>query len=1219
MTTAPTTIESLTPRLAPVRERLARLRTLIAAMLGLRSLGITLAVAAAACGGLMLLDGILRLPASIRWINFVLIAAWLSFGVGRAVWAVMRTRPALVDLALLLGDAEGNRVAAAIDLAGQPPEDDSVAQAMRVRALERLVGGTGKTTRRAGRGLRSGRVAMPVLAALGALGGLSAFGVLSPGPASIAFARTLAPWGDAAWPTRVVLDDHTPDGVQPADEAVLLSVAAARRTGGTSPVRVVAQVRLTGPGAPERARSWTRYVLTPQGRSADVPIGADETAGGEIHERLIDTGAFALRPDLETFLEYELIADDARTSRRRIELVSPPRLTALRLRVTPPAYAAGLDGVPAGGRDLLTLAEPADALAGSRVELQWSASRSIPSEGTPDWRTLLRDADAVIADDTGELGVLGGTVSFDVSRDVRGEIGLRDEHGITSREPGFLLIDALPDGPPAAVIAEPARDESVLASARVEIVAEGADDLALHGLRIDSTTVERSGGDGDGTPTWDTAAVLTGGELPGRPRDARAAAAIDLEALGLREGDEVWVAAVSTDLRQHALGEPGARSTPRRLRIITPETLTEQLRTELAGVRSALRRLDDAQRELEQALDVGGATPALARRQRALADRIESQREQIQDVLDRQQRNRLDDGALRSVAEGASSLLSEAQQSAEAAASAAASGENEQTSELQRETRDRLGEAAQRLDEGEDAWQARRSLERLLEEQRELNEATSALGDRLLGRTRDELSDAEAAELDELVRRQEEAAERAREALDELTDRAEALRESDAVQSAALERAAQRGRSGALGEQLEDAAQQLEQNRSGEAQQQQQAAVEALEQMLADVDDANRNRDAALRRQIATLRSSIEGLIFLQRTELERLDEAVQTGAALLPLRDGMERLRVNTLGVRAEGESGFGELREAAGALDAAAETQGRAAGALGAVPSDANAARADEQRSLAALERALREAERADEEAAEREQERVQRELREAYRGALDAISALVEPTAAVVDRDLSRRDRAEARRLAGEHETVAEQLRTVRDEYEAVREAPVLDFAHTRLDGLLADASEGLRASRVARAVPSAQRRAMGLLRTMLEALEPDRGGDDFEGGASGGGGGGGAQSGEQNPVPPLAELLILRGMQEQLAEATRAADDAGDAGALEALAEWQRELGAQARSLIERARDQQGGGGAGPAEPIEPDRAEPAPVEADPAEPGPAEPDAGAGGTTPVEGS
>ena len=252
--------------------------------------------------------------------------------------------------------------------------------------------------------------------------------------------------------------------------------------------------------------------------------------------------------------------------------------------------------------------------------------------------------------------------------------------------------------------------------------------------------------------------------------------------------------------------------------------------------------------------------------------------------------------------------------------------------------------------------------------------------------------------------------------------------------------------------------------------------------------------------------------------------------------------------------------------------------------------------------LRRALREAEQADEDAAERERNRVQRELREAYREALDRLRALVEPTSSLLDRPLSRRERSEARRVSGEHESIADALRALPQEYPAVSEAPVLEFAHRRLDTLLDGIAGALRGSPIAGAVAMRQGQTIALLETLLEALDPNNSSDDFESGGSGGGGSGGAP-GEDNPVPPLAELLILRGMQSQLAEATRTAGDAGDGASLDALADWQRELGEQARELLERAREDAGGGppsGPGQIKPL-------------------GEPEASDGGTTSVEGA
>jgi hypothetical protein len=81
------------------------------------------------------------------------------------------------------------------------------------------------------------------------------------------------------------------------------------------------------------------------------------------------------------------------------------------------------------------------------------------------------------------------------------------------------------------------------------------------------------------------------------------------------------------------------------------------------------------------------------------------------------------------------------------------------------------------------------------------------------------------------------------------------------------------------------------------------------------------------------------------------------------------------------------------------------------------------------------------------------------------------------------------------------------------------------------------------------------------------------DEFRDGndASGSGGSG---SGQQPLFPPLAELRLLREMQQEAADLTRAIDDSGQPAAEEiaAVGELQRSLEERGRELIEKLRNQ-----------------------------------------------
>ncbi|CAN0582764.1 unnamed protein product, partial [Laminaria digitata] len=80
------------------------------------------------------------------------------------------------------------------------------------------------------------------------------------------------------------------------------------------------------------------------------------------------------------------------------------------------------------------------------------------------------------------------------------------------------------------------------------------------------------------------------------------------------------------------------------------------------------------------------------------------------------------------------------------------------------------------------------------------------------------------------------------------------------------------------------------------------------------------------------------------------------------------------------------------------------------------------------------------------------------------------------------------------------------------------------------------------------------------------------EDFEDGESQGGGqsGGGQSGGDEPLIPPVAELKLLRSMQQLVADQTRSISDAGDSdeAAVQAVGELQQQLFEQGAKLIER---------------------------------------------------
>lgn len=1156
------------------------------------AMGVAAAIAAVMVGGLI--DFVLRSPAVVRGVGLAGAAGLGALGFWRYIWPALRFCPTLPDVALRVeGQPEGEGgelrgyLAAALELA----DDDRHGHESRVQREAAIA----EALRRFGDGsrVRLHRV-RPMMRALGVLGGalvvLSLVVVTEPTRARIGVERMLLPWTGAEWPKRQLVEDITSVDVQAVDMALALRAAVVRtnRGEGRTPVRMRYRgVSEAGVG------EWRSAMLTSQERRVDLAeAGLRRTGSGELYERLVDPLEVVRSTDAsmsEGWIEYWFETEDDETVTRRVRVVSPPSVVLARVSVFPPAYAlaqaegaglaSGVDRDLGRGQDERAVVER--VLAGSRIEFEIAASKAL---GGGDVRAagwladlLARGRDVEARTDGARLtisGILDGSVRLNAE--------LVDEFGLRNRDEAVFSFDVVSDREPEVVMMEPGFDEQVLSSAVVAISGQARDDLGVVELRLERQVAKVPSGSTGASPeptgVWEETSRRAGEIV----RDASVHAVLDVAALGVGAGDEVWLSAVGSDtLAASGGGERGeVRSSIRRLRVISETELTEQIRAELGGLRQTAMRLDEQQARLIEQLSEEGASEDVVRQQSELTDRIGAQQSTLDRLEQRRIRNGLEDGGLEAMLEAASEAIARAAEASGQAASTAGEAsrgeaEREDVREDQQAVRDALAEVVEQLDRGEDGWVARRALERALEEQREVTEQTRRAGEKLIGRDRDELTPEERTELDRIADRQRQAARQAAEAIEELAQRAQQMQDSDGAQAAAMAEAARRGQQQQVAEQLEQAARDIEQNRTQNAGGAQQQAVEALEQMLEELDTAQRRRNAALLRQLASLADSIEGLIEAQQAEIDAVGRAIG-GGAMDGLDRAMIRLRDNTLAVQVMASEP--EMERVADLLGQAAGAQGVAIGALRRAPADLAAAEERERESLLKLEDARAETDRLAEQAEEREREEQVRELREQYVEVLEEQIRVRDETGALTGRELSRRERADARALGERQEAIRTRLADLLTSTAGLVEAGVFEFAHRRLDEVTRRASEGLGEGEASGAVVRAQAEAVELLQTLAEVLADAaaRQGDFDEGadGAGGGGQGGGGGGGEGEPmVPPIAELRLLRAMQAAIAGRTRAAHEGGASDdEIEELGRLQDELAKQAAGLIERLRSE-----------------------------------------------
>jgi hypothetical protein len=253
---------------------------------------------------------------------------------------------------------------------------------------------------------------------------------------------------------------------------------------------------------------------------------------------------------------------------------------------------------------------------------------------------------------------------------------------------------------------------------------------------------------------------------------------------------------------------------------------------------------------------------------------------------------------------------------------------------------------------------------------------------------------------------------------------------------------------------------------------------------------------------------------------------------------------------------------------LDRAADAQGAAVAALRAFPVEDEDAVAAENRSLELLLEARDLAEELEETVEQREVTRQRSELIAAYRVFAERQIAVRTDTVKLADQgQLDRRQLIEARGLGRLQDEIRQGLDELAASTREIHESPVFTHVHDMLDAWSSRVTDALISGEVSVAVTDRQQRIADSIGRLIEALE-DLVSEPEE--FAGGGPGGGSGTGPRPVIPPVAELMLLRGMQEQVYNQTRDLDGRSDLGPDERQ-ERLEELGGDQQHLLELGRE------------------------------------------------
>ncbi len=1153
-------------------------------------------IVAAFCGAVLalaLIDYLLRLPWGLRLGFWAVGLAVLGVEAWKRLWPALRFNPPLSEIALRVERTKPARAAGLSGVLAAGLELSSSADRESEDSLRDRVGADAVTRLKL---LSPGRATLLkaparralLLAAL-ALAPLAAVTAWKPDLAEIGFRRVIMPWTGASWPKRTAVADATGLRAHPIGSAMPLRAVLARTDRPPGKTDVWAMYRLIGPGRDGTVR---RALLTGQGRTGAVP--GDPSTRGEVYERLIEPTGLGepgqsrdAAPASGAELEYWFETADDSTAAVRVALVEPPVVERASAVVEPPLYAGTGGDFVSGTRDLGNgrdeRASFGPVLAGSRISLRMTLNK--PVHPPSNLSAAFPGADLPPGADISVEG-REWTLAWDAAAPLRLPVMLVDEHGIRTDRDAAFQVGVIADRPPAAAVIEPGSDESVLATAVLDAVGEGRDDVGLAWATMDMQ-VARAPSGSEGAPAEAAGPVETVArvEPPGTAeRELRVSVELDLSTLSLKPRDEVWLTTLAKDTFVRGDESHGpVRSGVRRLRVIAESELIEQVRAELAGVRQAALRLDQDQGDI--ARRAGVSDPAdLRPLQEGLSQRVVPQGDVLDRLARRVERNNLIDRALtglledsRGALEGARDASGRAErglEQAERAEGGAREAAMREAEASQRQVRDQLGRLISMLDRGQDGYTARREVQRLIEEQRRLIDETQRLGEQTRGQESASLSASQRDQLAQTAGQQQELARRAAQMLADMAQRGLDLQRQDPALAQAMQKSAERGREEEIADNQRRAAEEIRQNRTGSANQSQERALESLQKMMEDLDQTERTRDEALKRVLEDAIQSILALVEAQEAELAALGRALASGA-LTGLDTGMIRLNADTIGVADKIRSSFRELASVAEIIDAASRAQATAITILRSEAPDGVEADRAERVSLERLRAALEEAERLRREAEEKDLAQKREELRKAYVETLESQVALHAKTAPLAGQALDRRQRAGVRGLSDEQVKIRARLTTLRDENPGLADARLFEYAHERLDQTTGRAAATLAEGNVTVAVDRDQQSAIRVLQSLVEALKDPKKRDFRDSPQDGSQGGQGGQNGEPPLIAPLAELRLLRLMQVEVAELTMDADAARAAGTLEPgsiadVARMQQELTERAEELFEASR-------------------------------------------------
>lgn len=545
----------------PLQTKIARLRARVRRLAIVYGLGWSLGTGLAVVLMLGLADYLLRLQdPGIRVLASLAVLAVLGWAGYRFLYRVCMVPLGDVDLACRVQrrfPVLADDLASAVEFVKQPSDDFTAGSAaLRQEVIARA---TAEVQALDFREVLRSRPAwhaflFAMLVGLGAV----ALAAADPRSSEIALARLVRPLADIPWPQVHHLAIRNPAGRIARGQP--FEVEVVDRDG----VRLPAEVR--------------------------IHYRSENPDGTLTHEaepmRLVRGMMVARRERVMRPFSFRVEGGDDRSMPwQPVDVVEPPAIESLRVKLTPPPYT-GWQPEQSDGN--------IRALVGTRADITAVATKPLSSA------MLLLEGGAALAaritEDGNGLSVPASPLPpWTIEKPGSYTFRLIDREGLSGGEDVRWEIHGIPDTPPTASIDEPSADLFVVPRSVVPVRVTAEDNLAIRKIDLEFARSDAAESPPQSLTLYagpDRAPRASGPPSPAGPADRRTLTyAWKLEGLRLAPGAQVTFRAVATDYKPQA-----GKSDPRRLTIITPEELAERITSRQAAILAELSRVLEIER-----------------------------------------------------------------------------------------------------------------------------------------------------------------------------------------------------------------------------------------------------------------------------------------------------------------------------------------------------------------------------------------------------------------------------------------------------------------------------------------------------------------------------------------------------------------------------------------------------------------------------------------------